>query len=403
MHTSLRFFWIVAFVINSLSCFLIQGEPYCSFEEAENSTYIQSLASLLHHVNCQTDQEEKHFSEKSLEPLAISEERAEDFWETIFLFNSKEKEDSFNHKLALVEAARQKYEFSKAFQLCGSENSALEELKECSALLTYLWKGAIEAEITNESDPSFTTIFRSKGDPNLERNRCIKSKIKRKIRPYLIPYNHPMKPILDELFSTRVTANRETLKNANFKIIDRRNRSFIFVVSHTLLPGYLLKLHLDRDKRKKQHKESWEWLVKRCEGAKKIQGIIKKHSIKHFVCAKKWIYCLPPEPSPPKDKNYTRHLAVLLVTDMQLIPSEENYHAWRYRITKNHLDELYVLVTRGKGSSYRPDNMPFTKDGKIAFIDTEYPNKGPDFNSIRGYLNSEMRRYWDKIVSAGGP
>ena len=88
---------------------------------------------------------------------------------------------------------------------------------------------------------------------------------------------------------------------------------------------------------------------------------------------------------------------------MQLIPSKENYNNWRKKITKKHLDELYLIISHGNGSSYRPDNVHFTYNNTIAFIDTEYPDRKPNFSSIRPYLSDGMKNYWDKLISQGGP
>jgi hypothetical protein len=64
---------------------------------------------------------------------------------------------------------------------------------------------------------------------------------------------------------------------------------------------------------------------------------------------------------------------------------------------------LYTIISSAKGSSYRADNIWFNNEGKFCFIDTEYPNGGPDFAGIRPYLNPEMQNYWDYLVRRGGP
>ena len=64
---------------------------------------------------------------------------------------------------------------------------------------------------------------------------------------------------------------------------------------------------------------------------------------------------------------------VLLVDDMDLVSKQENEVAWKSMITREHLNELYLIITRAGGSSYRPDNIWLTKHGKFAFVDTEYP------------------------------
>lgn len=251
--------------------------------------------------------------------------------------------------------------------------------------------------------PDPLIMSKDDGSSLLEGNRAIPDKAKKKMRPHIIPDNHPMKKKLDLIFSKkRVTLNEQTFHDAGFITKCERPRTFIRVASHPLLPNYLLKVHLDSETRQKYGKPSWRWLVQRCEGADKIRFIIEHRKFKHFTVAHKWIYPLPENPSPPASSLYTRHLAALLVTDMQLTSDTLNYYAWKHYVTKDHLDELYVIISSAKGSSYRPDNISYTEKGTFAFIDTEYPSKGPDYKSIRGFLSPEMLAYWDKLVRKGG-
>lgn len=321
-------------------------------------------------------------------------------------FSSADAENLWN---SLLHANLDPAALQNAYDNCLNGQTALLEERKSDALSSLKRSVSTvsalrDAAIRDEQMAVDRARMRKKSDP-FGKNPYIDSKTRERIKPYLIGNDHPMKPVLDRLFSARVTANRQTLEAANFKILDRRKRSFICVVSHPELPDYLLKLHFDSDKREKQHKASWVWFVKRCEGANKIQNIIDRHKIKYFICAKKWIYPLPASPSPPRHSDYTRHLTVLLVTDMHLAHSSDNYLAWKTKITTDHLDELYIILTRAKGSSYRPDNIALTRGNEVrpifAFMDTEYPDKGPDFRSIRPHLNSKMREYWDGLVRRG--
>ena len=140
----------------------------------------------------------------------------------------------------------------------------------------------------------------------------------------------------------------------------------------------------------------------RCIGAEKIRRVITKKNFTHFVVAEKYIYPLPAHPSPPSNGLYTRHFAILLAEDMQLVPKSENLRAWKTVITREHLHELYTIMTAARGSSYRPDNICYTRNGKFAFIDTEYPSSGPDYTSIRPHLSPKMQRYWDRLIKHGG-
>lgn len=234
-------------------------------------------------------------------------------------------------------------------------------------------------------------------------NPYISKKAIKLVKPWIIPDSHPAKPILDALFtSSRVTASDDTLIAAGFTILYSQPRSFIRVVRHPLLPGYLIKLYPDSELRQKKNQPDWYWFAQRCAGAQKIAKILKKKKIKHFTVAKKWIYPLPAETSPPNSRQYQRKNFILLVEDMQLVSREENKDAWKYVITPQHLKEFHTVITAAKGSSYRASNVPFTMTGKFAFIDTEYPEKKTNYDNIKPYLSPEMLATWEQIVKSKG-
>jgi hypothetical protein len=184
---------------------------------------------------------------------------------------------------------------------------------------------------------------------------------------------------MDALFlPARITQDMDHFIQAGFNPLFVQPRSFIIVARHAELPGYLVKLQLDTELRLKGNKPHWEWFIRRCEGAEKIQEIIDAHQIEHFVVAKKWIYPLPLKPSSPASPEYDQKLLLVLVEDMQLVSKEDNILAWHTRITKAHLDELYRIMREGHHSTFRADNVAFTKSGKLAFIDTEYWGTGPN-------------------------
>jgi hypothetical protein len=218
-----------------------------------------------------------------------------------------------------------------------------------------------------------------------------RSMIPRAAKGHTLPVNHPAKPALDAIFSSgRVTKNEKSFQGSGFTTLFRKSRSFIQVARHQLLPGYLLKVYLDSEQRQKRNRAGWEWLVRRCEGAEKIRKIIEQNKIKYFQAPEKWLYPLPAQPnSTSLDQPF-----VLLVEDMDLVSEEENEAAWQSLITREHLNELYLIITGAGNSSYRPDNIWLTKHGKFAFIDTEYRTLELDYDSISSYLSPEMRNYW---------
>jgi len=295
------------------------------------------------------------------------------------------------------------YQQAELFESEGLLSETKEALTQTFALLQQLREEAIDSAENDENETNkFFVPLLSSPVAELDANQVLSHSAKKKMRPYLIPEHHPLRETMDTIFKTaRVTQNESSYQAAGFKTLCERPRTFVRVASHPALPGHLVKLYLDTELRKKRHKESWEWLVKRCEGAEKVRNVIRKRHIKHFVVPDKWIYPLPDHPLPPANIHYTRHLAVLLVTDMQLASSKENYYAWSHSVTEEQLDELYDIITYAKGSSYRPDNICYTKKKQYAFIDTEYPSRGPDYRSIRGYLSASKRRYWDDLIKHG--
>lgn len=122
-------------------------------------------------------------------------------------------------------------------------------------------------------------------------------------------------------------------------------------------------------------------------------GGYKKNKIKHFTVPDKWIYPLPPLPA-----QGVQHAIVLLVKDMNLVSREEIKEAWKTHVTPRHLDELYIILSHGCGSNFLSSNVPYTKDGKFTFIDTEYPKRKISLNKVKLYIAPELHPYWDELV-----
>lgn len=230
--------------------------------------------------------------------------------------------------------------------------------------------------------------------PNFEGNPLITSAMRSRMKPHLMPLDHPIKPILDTIFATRVTENIATFTAAGFKILFDQQTSFVKVAYHPSTPGYLYKVYFDDEVRQKSHKPGWHWLCNRCEGAAKIRRLIKKKKFIHFTVPDKWLYPLNhPNPSSPSPQP-----VILVVTDMNIRCQEETIEAWQTKITKRHMDELYAILKNGGGSRFLSGNVPYTHSGKFAFVDTEYPKRKVNVAKITPYLSPEMQKYWKKLT-----
>lgn len=366
---------------------------------ASKDAYIHALASLIFYLH----QEEKTLEERShsFGTINFTDADLSNLWnkvnEGILIYShKKEKQSLFKEAYDLYIKGNREIQNGLMTEALNSLENAENKLKKL------LDKAIEEEEISANENEDSQKIQEPIKDPNIK-NPLIQKKVRRAMKPYLLSQTHPMRNTLDAIFqNNRATVDEETFLKEGFQTIATGSRSYIVVATHEKLPGYLVKVYLDNELNKKSDKESWDWLVRRCQGAKQIRDIIKRRNIKYFVVPDKWLYCLPPKPSPFTTPLHTHHFAILLVTDMELAPKRRNYNVWYDDITKEHLKELYLIISRAKGSSYRPDNIAYTKNDQFAFIDTEYPNRGPDYLSIRHFLNPEMCDYWDKLVTNGG-
>lgn len=232
--------------------------------------------------------------------------------------------------------------------------------------------------------------------PNFHDNPLLTAKMKEMILPHLLPLNHPAKAALDSIFTgSRVTKNLDSLTNGGFSVIAIQKKSSIIVVRHPLIPGYVLKIYRDSNPYGRDRIPGWECLTKRCENAKAIRQIINKYKFRHLTLPYKWLYILPLDPVPSRKKHQP---IVLLATDMDIENPEISSEAWRTRITPSHLNELYILLKKGYGSVLLPENLPLTKQGTFAIIDTERSKQKKDFRDVEHYLPDDLKYYWRELT-----
>ncbi len=237
--------------------------------------------------------------------------------------------------------------------------------------------------------------------PNFHDNPLITDPMRLKIAPHLIPLDHPIKATLDFIFSqSRVLENERTLVDAGFEVIALPEPySFIIVARHPAIPGYVFKLPLDSEKRSRKHLPHWSWLASRCAEAKKIRNVIKNKHIRYFSVPDKWLYVLPLY---PYSSSLNPQPLILVAKDMEIVSHKESYLMWKNGIKRKHLDELYSIIKKGYGGKsvlHLIRNVPFTKHGKFAFIDTEGPQSDINLKYVKKHFSKEMQNYWDKLLS----
>lgn len=211
------------------------------------------------------------------------------------------------------------------------------------------------------------------------------------LQPYLLPSNHPLKPKLDDIFlRMRATATAHFMKRAGFESLEEWKWDKVFVAKHPHLKGYLIKAFLDD-----HHLMDDKILVNRIICAENIRSAIKVYGYQaYFKVPRKWLYQLPE--NPPTLPGLHQKNFILVVEDMDLVSQKENKDMFHNLITEKHLSALFLLInTLGLSDSVYIKNIPFSKDEKIAFVDTERYGLWPIlFHKLTPKLNSKMKKYW---------
>jgi hypothetical protein len=223
--------------------------------------------------------------------------------------------------------------------------------------------------------------------------------IQKIVAPYLMPDNHPIKPMLDVFFgSSRVIFNLDTLADAGFTKTKPRKFTNLIVTKHSAFPGYVFKLYLDTQRYHKGLPEHEHWIL-RIRGAQKIRKEITSYSLEAlFKVPQKWIYALPKHPTPPQG-YLTKHY-ILIEEDMDILSDHDNKARWASDyVTTIHLYYLFhILKTVGLSDCVKPDNIPFSNDGRIAFIDTQAFNEKVDYKNLCDFLSASNQTYWKSLI-----
>lgn len=127
--------------------------------------------------------------------------------------------------------------------------------------------------------------------------------------------------------------------------------------SHKRAKGYLFKKY-NNDKPGKDQLRNY---MHRIEGSRMLRSFIAARGFTRVTSPRKWIYELPA--SFPE-----RYL--LIAEKMDLVDRADTENAYA-RISKQQTHELATVLYYFRGLNSWLANLPFTKDGQIAFIDTE--------------------------------
>lgn len=167
-------------------------------------------------------------------------------------------------------------------------------------------------------------------------------------------------------------------------------KSDIMVATHPSVPGVLFKKYSQKVSLKNQ----LENYTRRVKGAQKLRELIDAERLTKIAVPVKHLYELP---SAFSRKGHNDHI---LVVERLLLVDKVTCRRMYGRLDDETLRQLCVVVSEIRGLSAGPRNLPFTSDGRIAFIDTERwasGHKGPPLQRIRDYLTDAHKRYVDSL------
>lgn len=198
---------------------------------------------------------------------------------------------------------------------------------------------------------------------------------------------------LGQLFQRpEMFTSRSSWAAAGFDVLARSNEKKIMVARHALVPGLIFKKYgpaLALDDQRKNY-------AARVEGAERLRDFVRSHDLRSVVVPNKQILALP--------STFSREGQVsqlLVVERIDLVGVEESEKAY-YWIDPAILRELCCVLSRFRGLDSIVDNVPFTSDGRLAFVDTENWDRGRRrtyLRYIRRHLSSEGRTYARKLFS----
>lgn len=205
----------------------------------------------------------------------------------------------------------------------------------------------------------------------------------------MIPADHKAKNWLDKLFQgKRYPHSKKELMKIGFRNFTRPDSKGALVFKHRGCRGYLFKLYTNKDGAINEARV----LAKRIKGANVIRQYIIDHGYQeYFKVPKKWLY-----------QYKTSSHYILVVEDMNILSRDAILKRWKSsKMTESLLQALMnTLSDLGLIDSIYIDNIPFSKDGKISFIDTEHfhSNQRIRFEVLNRCLSKKLLPFWLEIT-----
>lgn len=222
-----------------------------------------------------------------------------------------------------------------------------------------------------------------------------------KLSPYLLPMDHPVKKRLDRLFKkVSVLRSIKTLKKRGFECVGPQPFSKVVICKHPQLKGFVIKAYAFNQEMPDNRMVYLHW-IQRIKGSRLIRQFLEDNNYTHlFAVPRKWIYMLPVESL--NKRRRLDQLFVLVEDDMNLQSEKINTYLWGSNlVTRETLKALYEITTcLGLFDCAKPSNCSFTKEGKLAFVDTQiFHIFKVKYELLTPYLSPKMQVYWKKLIN----
>lgn len=229
-------------------------------------------------------------------------------------------------------------------------------------------------------------------------NASLICNVSSEVEKWLLPKDHPLQENLVKIFNREPKSYFDAMLmiKLGFETIKRTsNKKACIVARHSALKGFVFKFY----KNAKNKINTLELLLSRINGAEKIKNAIHENQCESFfIVPKKWLW-------KPPQKTKKKHLPeyILIAEEINILNRKKNMQAWSGRHSNIFLVAVYTILNKiGLYDSVYIDNIPFTKDGKVAFVDTEHYHNWPvDFAKLLNQLSPEMQVKWQEIILNG--
>jgi|GEM_PF-3253676 len=199
-------------------------------------------------------------------------------------------------------------------------------------------------------------------------------------------------PLFEKLFSDPdLFESADQMRQAGFKV-NRRVHEELMVATHPELPKYIFKKYTNKIPQDEQLAK----YIHRINGALTIKRTLKKHKFQHLVVPRKGLYPLPPQYGQNTYLVVAEYFDICSGDDQGTGENGQRY----YNISPAVLRELVILMHTLGGCDAWPRNQPFTRDGKIVFVDTEHVGQKPRHfaRHIIPRLNPQMQQYANNLL-----